>query len=297
MSSARTTIPPESSREAEQQRETSRAELRARAHSPGTSASSASVGSGAVGAHSSPSSHGSADDGADNRGGGLGHDEDRYELSFVIRPPTTVSVASDVSPPIIVRIRRFRGDGELLAPALMSSPPISESRSHSSLQSSDEGTHISSSEHSTGLDEGILLLLQLALYGTEEYTAITPSPLQGITVRSPEVYLDPDRLADVDQNNGEVIPPEHRYFGIFSNFRIAEAGRYRLFVVLLQGVGLAPLMHGQVAPAGRQLARITVPILAAESSGQGSEVENETLSDGERRILQHFQDQGADVSI
>ncbi|KAK9324071.1 hypothetical protein V1517DRAFT_78181 [Lipomyces orientalis] len=297
MSSARTTIPPESSWEAEQEREASRAEQRARAHSPGTSASSGSAGSGAAGAaHRSPSSRGSADDGADNSGSGIGHDDDRYELSFVIRPPTTVSVAVDISPPIIVRIRRFRGDSELLAPALMSSSPISD-RSHSSLQSSDEGTHISSSEHSSGLDEGILLLLQLALYGTEEYTAITPSPLQGTTVRSPEVYLDPDRLAVVNENNGEVIPPEHRYFGIFSNFRIAEAGRYVLFVVLLQGVGLAPLMHGQVAPAGRQLARITVSILAVESSEQGSDFENEALSDGERRILQHFQDQGADIPI
>ncbi|KAK9352010.1 hypothetical protein V1505DRAFT_117192 [Lipomyces doorenjongii] len=290
MASFGTVIPPESSTEAELQREMSRAEQRARAHSPDTSASSASA---ATGEHSSPRSGASAS-GSGSGSSGNNLDEDRYELSFVIRPPSTVSVSADVSPPVIVRIRRFRGDHEIGAPALISSSPVSE-RSHSSLRSLEEATYISSSENSSGLEEGIILLFQLALYDADEYTAIEPSSLQGVTVVSPEVYLDPQRQLEADDNNEDVAARAYRYFGVFSNFRITEPGHYRLFVVLLQGVGLAPLMHGQVAPAGRQLARITVPITAAETSEQTAEDENGVIGDEERRILQHLQEQGADV--
>ncbi|KAK9493983.1 hypothetical protein V1508DRAFT_55004 [Lipomyces doorenjongii] len=290
MASFGTVIPPESSTEAELQREMSRAEQRARAHSPDTSASSASA---ATGEHSSPRSGASAS-GSGSGSSGNNLDEDRYELSFVIRPPSTVSVSADVSPPVIVRIRRFRGDHEIGAPALTSSSPVSE-RSHSSLRSLEDATYISSSENSSGLEEGIILLFQLALYDADEYTAIEPSSLQGVTVVSPEVYLDPQRQLEADDNNEDVAARAYRYFGVFSNFRITEPGHYRLFVVLLQGVGLAPLMHGQVAPAGRQLARITVPITAAEISEQTAEDENGVIGDEERRILQHLQEQGADV--
>ncbi|KAK9359361.1 hypothetical protein V1504DRAFT_441421 [Lipomyces starkeyi] len=293
MASGGSVIPPESSREAELQREMSRAEQRARGHSPDTSASSASAGSAATGEHSSPRSGASADGGSASGSSGNNHDEDRYELSFVIRPPSTVTVSTDVSPPVVVRIRRFRGDHEILAPALISSSPVSD-RSHSSLRSLE---YISSSEHSSGLEEGIILLFQLALYDADEYTAIEPSSLQGVTVVSPEVYLDPQRQLEADDNNGDVAVRAHRYFGVFSNFRITEPGHYRLFVVLLPGVGLAPLMHGQVAPAGRQLARITVPITAAETREQTSEAENGVIGDEERRILQNLQEQGADVPI
>ncbi|KAK9385807.1 hypothetical protein V1515DRAFT_539040 [Lipomyces mesembrius] len=291
MASFGTVIPPESSTEAELEREMSRTEQRARAHSPDTSASSASAASAATGEHSSPRSGASASGSSGNN-----LDEDRYELSFVIRPPSTVSVSADVSPPVIVRIRRFRGDHEIVAPTLISTSPVSE-RSHSSLQSLEETTYISSSENSSGLEEGIILLFQLALYDADEHTAIEPSPLQGVTVVSPEVYLDPQRQLEADNNNGDVAARAYRYFGVFSNFRITEPGHYRLFVVLLQGVGLAPLMHGQVAPAGRQLARITVPITGAETSEQTSEDENGVIGDEERRILQHLQEQGADVPI
>ncbi|KAK9317112.1 hypothetical protein V1522DRAFT_223588 [Lipomyces starkeyi] len=293
MASGGSVIPPESSREAELQREISRAEQRARGHSPDTSASSASAGSAATGEHSSTRSGASAEGGSASGSSGNNHDEDRYELSFVIRPPSTVTVSTDVSPPVVVRIRRFRGDHEILAPALISSSPVSE-RSHSSLRSLE---YISSSEHSSGLEEGIILLFQLALYDADEYTVIEPSSLQGVTVVSPEVYLDPQRQLETDDNNGDVAVRAHRYFGVFSNFRITEPGHYRLFVVLLQGVGLASLMHGQVAPAGRQLARITVPITAAETSEQTSEAENGVIGDEERRILQNLQEQGADVPI
>ncbi|KAK9330808.1 hypothetical protein V1520DRAFT_108511 [Lipomyces starkeyi] len=296
MASCGSEIPPESSREAELQREMFRAEQRARAHSPDTSASSAGAGNAATGEHSSPRSGASADGGSASGSSGNNHDEDRYELSFVIRPPSTVTVSTDVSPPVVVRIRRFRGDHEILAPALISSSPVSE-RSHSSFRSLEEATYISSSEHSSGLEEGIILLFQLALYDADEYTAIEPSSLQGVTVVSPEVYLDPQRQLEADDNNGDVAVRAHRYFGVFSNFRITESGHYWLFVVLLQGVGLAPLMHGQVAPAGPQLARITVPITAAETSEQTSEAENGVIGDEERRILQDLQEQGADVPI
>ncbi|KAK9373531.1 uncharacterized protein V1513DRAFT_426543 [Lipomyces chichibuensis] len=304
MASFGTVIPPESSTEAELLREMSRAEQRARVHSPDTSSSSVSAGSAATGEQSSPRS-GASTDGGSASGSGSGsndHVEDRYELSFVIRPPSTVAVSADISPPVIVRIRQFRGDHEVVPPALISSSPVSE-RSHSSLRSFEEATYVSSSEHSSGLEEGIILLFQLALYDANEYTAIEPSSLQGVTVVSPEVYLDPQRQLEADVNsnsnsnndNGDVAARAHRYFGVFSNFRITDPGHYRLFVVLLQGVGLAPLMHGQVAPAGRQLARITVPITAAETRGQTSEDENGVIGDEERRILQDLQEQGADV--
>ncbi|KAK9368082.1 hypothetical protein V1509DRAFT_95783 [Lipomyces kononenkoae] len=301
MASSESTIPLELRAEAEQERETSRAVLRARAHSSN-------------GGHDSASPRTSADSGSTGGGGGsLGNDpdeEDRYELSFVIRSPATVTVSEDVWPPIIVRIRRFRGNGEIIPSAsLVSTSPVSE-RSHSSVRSSEEATNISGSEHSSGGlgEDGVILLCQLALYDADdEYARIDTSPLQGITVLSPQVYLDPQRLSDAHDNNNsnnsnnnnrQQVPARgvHRYFGLFSNFRVTESGHYSLSVTLLQGVGLAPLMHGQVAPAGRQLARITLPITAVDAR-EVVEHGNGVLADEDRRILQHFHEQGADVPI
>ncbi|KAK9237113.1 hypothetical protein V1525DRAFT_404988 [Lipomyces kononenkoae] len=300
MASSESAIPLELSTEAEQQRESSRAVQRASAHSAG-------------GEHDSGTSRTSADDGSTGGGSnssrGNDQDEDRYELSFVIHPPATVSVSAEVWPPAIVRIRRFRGDREII-PSVSTSSPVSE-RSHSSLRSSEEATNVSGSDHSnsTGVEEGVTLLCQLALYEADEiFAPIDPSPLQGVTVLSPQAYLDPQRLSEAHDNNNNnnnsnnqelsTSRRVYRYFGFFSNFRVTEPGQYSLSVVLLPGVGLAPLMHGQVAPAGRQLARITLPITVVEATGQPAEhPENGVLrlSDEDRRILQHFHEQGADV--
>ncbi|KAK9469795.1 hypothetical protein V1512DRAFT_199221, partial [Lipomyces arxii] len=194
----------------------------------------------------------------------------RYELSFVVPPPSTLSTAAQsVSPPIIVRVQAFAGPLEILP-----GPLLSSSQSQSSGESNRD-YHDASSVH-----QGLILLLQLARTSSENVSEQPPPVLNGLTVHTPEVFTDPNH----SDTSGVV-----RQFGIFSNYRAAHSGTFNVHVILLRGVELAARIQDEASPVGPQLASISSRIVVV------SEQIEQALTLSEQSLIQHFVAQGAAI--
>ncbi|KAK7205482.1 hypothetical protein BZA70DRAFT_267321 [Myxozyma melibiosi] len=238
----------------------------------------------------------------------------RYEISFAFPESQAHAASGLLASPVVVRIRRFREDASESFPLGVSSPELSSGSGGQSAEEFDGSSPIlttttttsSSVPHnSSPVEEAaseVPLLIQLCLLpefdlATTRPPALSPSPLQGTVVRSPEVYYDYVIPSPAPSSSSTAAPAMRihlqssnpRLFAVFSDLKVlapSAPARYSLGALLLRGVQLPhvpPAGHlGSLAaaaappvlvPPGRELASCFIPLHvdAAESPARADE--------------------------